>query len=131
MQRPQFAVAEQGSDCALKSLMASKSLFGHHLLGKSLNVLACVGPPGPTILILCSFAFNELVRKLANQTRRFASWCLRSVLHELLHRLLREALPVGGLCVALHLSKRGMAGDGGYLMRAASRLGKPPRCRFS
>jgi hypothetical protein len=24
-------VAEQGSDCALKSLMASKSLFGHHL----------------------------------------------------------------------------------------------------
>ena len=88
-------------------------------------------PPGPTILNLCSFLFNHLVRKLANQTRKFASWCLRSVLHELLHRLLREALPVGGLCVALHLSKRGMAGDGGYLMRAASRLGKPPRCRFS
>jgi hypothetical protein len=28
--------------------MASKSLFGHHLLSKSLNVLTCVGPPGPT-----------------------------------------------------------------------------------
>jgi hypothetical protein len=28
--------------------LASKSLFGHHLLSKSLNVLACVGPPGPT-----------------------------------------------------------------------------------
>jgi hypothetical protein len=42
------SVERQGSDCALKSLMASKSLFGHHLLGKSLNVLACVGPPGPT-----------------------------------------------------------------------------------
>ena len=44
----QCIIAEQGGDCALKSLMASKSLFGHHLLSKSLNVLACVGPPGPT-----------------------------------------------------------------------------------
>jgi hypothetical protein len=42
-------IVEQGGDCALKSLMGSKSLFGHHLLSKSLNVLACVGPPGPTI----------------------------------------------------------------------------------
>jgi hypothetical protein len=31
--------------------VASKSLFGHHLLSKSLNVLACVGPPGPTTKI--------------------------------------------------------------------------------
>jgi len=46
--------------------MASKNLFGHHLLGKSLNVLACVGPPGPTIRVLCLLFLNDLAQKLSS-----------------------------------------------------------------
>jgi hypothetical protein len=34
-------------------------------------------------------------------------------------------LPVGGLCVALDLGKRGVPGDGGDLM-CGERLGRPP-----
>jgi hypothetical protein len=42
------AQRQVGRDAVLKSLMASKSLFGHHLLGKSFERLICAPSPGPT-----------------------------------------------------------------------------------
>jgi hypothetical protein len=80
---------------------------------------------------LCSFDFNWLTSDFTNRSLRFVSRCSRSALDKLLHRLPRKALPVGGLCVALDLGKRGVPGDGGYLVRGAAQVGKPPRCRLA
>jgi hypothetical protein len=55
-----------GGDSVLKSLMASKSLFGHHLLSKSLNVLACVPSPGPTTQFTIWGEFLSRLRKAPN-----------------------------------------------------------------
>jgi hypothetical protein len=44
-----ISLRQVGGNAMLKSLMASKSLFGHYLFSKSLNVLASVPSPGPTM----------------------------------------------------------------------------------
>jgi hypothetical protein len=77
-------------------------------------------PPGPTILILCSFDFNGLTSESTNLSLRFVSRCSRSALDELLHCFPCETFFVGGLCVALNLGKRRVPGNGGDLMRGAA-----------
>jgi hypothetical protein len=88
--------------------------------GADNRLVGSSSPPGPTILILCSFDFNGLTSESTNLSLRFVSRCSRSALDELLHCFPRETFFVGGLCVALNLGKRRVPGNGGDLMRGAA-----------
>jgi hypothetical protein len=69
----------------------------------SSGLVAGSSPPGPTILILCSFDFNGLTPESTNRLLRFVSRCSRSILNELLHCRLTESFTIRCPRIAFHL----------------------------